>query len=136
ARRAPRAPSRSPRLRLAHFGKDIARCRQRVAGFGDGPPDDDVVGASRDCLRRRDDALLIAVRRTRWTDAGREREEVVAEKALEIAGFVRAAYDPGTPGIARQGGETNRILAGSSLQSEFVEIFGSDARENRDREHL
>ena len=109
---------------------------KRIVGFGDRPPDHDVIGAGGDGLRRRDDALLIAVRRSGRANAGRQREEIVAEEALEVAGFVRAADDAGASRIARQRRETDRVLARAALQPEFVEIFRRDAGENRHGEDL
>ena len=48
---------------------------------------------------------------------------------------MRAADDARAAGVASQRGEADRVLAGTALQSELVEIFRRDAREQRNGEY-
>ena len=108
ARRAARAPlvSRAPAalMRGRHLLENRFCGGDRIVGFDDRTPDDEIIGAGRDRLRRRRHALLIAMRASGRSNSRRQRQKVVAEEALEVAHLVRAADDAGTSGIARERG--------------------------------
>src|SRR5262249_28779885 len=121
ARRSSRS-RRSLHAHSVHFVENGTRRGHRIVRLRNRTSHDEVVGAGRDRLSRGHHALLIAVRRSAWANAGRERKEIVAEETLEVAHFARAAYDAGAAGIARERRQTRRVLTGSPMQAELEQV--------------
>ena len=78
-----------------------------VGGFQHRPPDDEIIGASRDRTAGRHDALLVTGRRTCRPDAGGDEAHLVADDLAQIADFLLPMLDLMPEGRANAGGMSN-----------------------------
>src|SRR5579862_1036581 len=115
---------------------DRARGLCRIGGAGDGPADDQDVGAGARGLYRRHHPALVGKIGTRTTDAGHDDEEIRTQGPTHRGDLARRAHHAVEAAALRQPGQAHDLIRRGAELADRLEVLVVEAGEHGHRDQL